>query len=101
MTDSTKRIQDRTDAFRDTAAKVADRVDRVAAAVGDASKRLGRQLERVNEAFVEANADAEYPRQRIATAVDDLALEAKKSFRRIVEPPRGRWWNRLAFWRPR
>jgi hypothetical protein len=99
MNDSTKRIQDHTEAFRGMAAKVADRVDHVAAALGHASKRLGRKLERVNVAFEEANADSERPAQRIAEAVDDLALEAKKSFREIVERPRRRWWNRLAFWR--
>lgn len=99
MNDSNKGIQDHTEAFRGAAAKVADRVDHVAAAVGDASKRLGRKLERVNDALMEANADVEGPRQRIVEAFDDLALEARKSFRKIVEPPRRRSWNRLAFWR--
>jgi hypothetical protein len=99
MNDSTKRIQDHTEAFRGIAAKFADRVDQVAAEVGDASTRLGHKLERVSDALVDANADAERPAQRVARAVDDFALEAKNSFQRIVRPPRRRWWNRLAFWR--
>jgi hypothetical protein len=98
MTD-TKRIQQYTDSFRGSSANLAERVDRVAAAVGTASTRLGRKIERLTDALADANQDAEGPGQRVAKAVDDLALEAKRSFAEITRPPRKPWWRRFAFWR--
>ena len=102
MTDSMRKIQvhEHTDALRDFADHLVDRIEHVAGEVNDASSRLGKKLGRVNDALAEASRSSERPAEGIARAVDDLAHEARRSLERITRPPRKTtWWGRLAFWR--
>jgi gas vesicle protein len=99
MTDSIKKIQNHTDALREVAGGLADRIDHVAGEVSSASSRLGKKLERVNEALAEANEANERPANGVARALDDLVHETKRSLDRITRPPPKSWWARLAFWR--
>jgi methyl-accepting chemotaxis protein len=99
MTDSIRKIQDHTDTLRDFAGQLADRIDHVAGEVDDASSRLGKKLGRVNEALAEASRSSERPAGGVASALDDLAHEARRSLERITRAPRKSWWGRLVFWR--
>ena len=102
MTDSSRKlqIQDHTEALRDFAGQLADRIDHVAGEVNGASSRLGKKLGRVNDALAEASRSSERPAEGVARALDDLAHEARRSLERITRPPRKTtWWGRLAFWR--
>ena len=106
MTNAIRRVHTHTDALRDVAGGLADRIDHVAGEVSSASSRLGKKLERVQDALEEANARAEAPANGVARALDDLANEAKRSLERITRPPTPTlkttlktWWARLAFWR--
>jgi predicted nucleic acid-binding Zn-ribbon protein len=90
MTDSTRSVQDRTDDLRRASKTLADRIDAVAEEVTRARGRLGRRLRRVEEAMSELKEDAEGPNAKVATAIDELAAEARRSFERIVTRKRPR-----------
>jgi gas vesicle protein len=99
MTDSIRKIQNHTDALRDVAGDLADRIDHVAGEVSGASSRLGKKLGRVNEALAEANRSSERPTDGVGRALDELAHEARRSLERITRPPPKSWWARFAFWK--
>ena len=97
MTDP-KTVKEHTEALRDAANQLADRVDHVATEVSVAKVRLGRKLEQVGEAMAELGKDAERPAKTVARALDDLTYEARRSLDRITRPKRS-LLDRLAFWR--
>jgi predicted trehalose synthase len=107
MTNAIRKIHTHTDTLRDVAGELANRIDHVAGEMTSASSRLGKKLERVQDALADANTSVEAPANGVARALDDLANEAKRSLDRIVRPPRPTlkttlktWWARLASWRP-
>jgi len=90
-----RNVQERTNEFRRMSKVFADRVDAIAEEVTRARGRLGKKLRRVEEAVDDADPRAEEPNPRVGAALDDLALEAKKSLERIVTRKRPR---RFWFW---
>lgn len=110
MTDAIKRVHTHTDTLREVAGGLANRIDHVAGEMSSATSRLGKKLERVQDAMdalEDANSRAEAPANGVARALDDLANEAKRSLERITRPPRPTlktrlktWWARLAVGRP-
>jgi len=74
---------------------VADRVDAIAEEVSRARGRLGKQLRRVDEALDDATEQSEGPSDRVASALDAFAAEARRSFERIVTRKKPR---RFLFW---
>ncbi|HEX7669480.1 MAG TPA: hypothetical protein VF395_07855 [Polyangiaceae bacterium] len=95
MTEAKRSVHETTGALRD----LADRVDDVADEVLAASQRLGKHVRRVGDAVNEYSRDAERPAAAVASALDDLGYEAKKSFDRITGRAPRPWYERFIFWR--
>jgi hypothetical protein len=99
MTDTKRKIFEQTEAMRNAAFDLADKVDVVADEVTAASQRLGKRLRRVGDALLESSEDLERPATGIGRALDELGYEAKKSFDRITGRRPPPWYSRFSFWR--
>jgi hypothetical protein len=83
-------IHDRTKDLRRASNIIADRIDAIAEEVKIAKDKLGKRFRRIEEAVAAKEAIAEEPDRRVASAIDDFAAEARRSFERIVSRKRPR-----------
>jgi hypothetical protein len=83
-------IHDRTRDLRRASNTIADRIDAIAEEVKIAKDKLGKRFRRIEEAVAAKEAIAEEPDRRVASAIDDFAAEARRSFERIVSRKRPR-----------
>lgn len=83
-------IQDKTKDFRRASKAFADRIDAIAQEVEVARGKLGKRFRKIEAAVAEAEASSEKPNERVASAIDDFATEARRSFERIVSRRRPR-----------
>jgi predicted nucleic acid-binding Zn-ribbon protein len=90
MTDSNRTTQDRTDDIRRATKTVTDRIDAIAEEVTRARGRLGKRFQRVEKAVTELDEQAEGPSAKVASAIDEFAAEARRSFERILTRKRPR-----------
>lgn len=83
-------IRDRTKEFRRASSAFADRIEAIAEEVNIAKGKLGKRFRKIEAAVAAAEASAEEPDRRVASAIDDFAAEARRSFERIVKRKRPR-----------
>ncbi len=86
-------IADRVD---EVAVDAAARLDVIAEELGDARVRFGRRWRSIEEAVTDLGKSAEAPTARVARALKDFSVEARRSYERVTaERPR----SRFRFWR--
>ncbi len=80
----------------DASAQVATRIDVIADELGDARVRFGRSFRRLGDAVADLGNGTRRPAGRIGRVLEDVAMDARRSFRRITSPratPRWMFWK--------